>query len=221
MKGKSHRKDVQVFERHLEDNLFQLRDELLEGSYRHDAYHEFHIFDPKHRVIHKATVRDRVIHHFVYAQLLSVFEPSFIFDSFPCRDEKGTHAAVRRLKEFTRKVGKNYRKSCWALQFDDAVILGETREEFAELVAWIEAWLWQHRRLTLHPRKFTIRKLQQGIHFLGYVTLPYHQRLRTRTRRRMMHRVTAENASSYFGLLEHRDAYELRAHLAMRLYGIL
>lgn len=118
VKGKSKRKDIVIFERHLEDNLFALLEEFLDGSYRHGDYHEFHIFDPKHRIIHKATVRDRVIHHLLYARLLPVFERSFIFDSYSCRDEKGTHAAVRRLEMFTRKVSQNNRDSCWALKFD-------------------------------------------------------------------------------------------------------
>ncbi len=118
VKGKSKRKDVAIFERHLEDNLFELRDALLDGSYHHSAYHEFHIFDPKHRLIHEAVVRDRVVHHFLQAQLLPIFERAFVFDSYSCRDTKGTHAAVRRLQTFARKVSKNYRESCWALKFD-------------------------------------------------------------------------------------------------------
>lgn len=117
-KGKSKRKDVQVFERHLEDNLFALHDDLLSGNYCHGTYHEFHIFDPKHRVIHKATVRDRVVHHLLCSRLEDVFEPAFVADSYSCRNEKGTHAAVRRLQTFVRKVSKNNHESCWALKFD-------------------------------------------------------------------------------------------------------
>ena len=117
-KGKSRRKDVQIFGRHLEDSLFLLRDEILDGSYCHSAYRQFHIFDPKHRIIHKAEVRDRVVHHLLQARLLPIFERLFIYDSYSCRDNKGTHAAVRRLEVFTRKVSENYQGSCWALKFD-------------------------------------------------------------------------------------------------------
>ena len=117
-KGKSKRRDVQIFERHLEDNLFELHEDLASGTYRHGEYHEFHIFDPKHRVIHKATVRDRIVHHLLCMRLGDIFEPSFIPDSYSCRNEKGTHAAVRRLQTFVRKVSKNYHESCWVLKFD-------------------------------------------------------------------------------------------------------
>ncbi|TAL51248.1 hypothetical protein EPN81_00545 [Patescibacteria group bacterium] len=102
----------------MEDDVFLLHDDLLNGRYRHGSYHRFHIFDPKHRVIHKATVRDRLVHHAVYRVLYPVFDRSFIFDSYSCRIKKGTHAAVDRLEQFTRQVSQNNTKPCWALKFD-------------------------------------------------------------------------------------------------------
>ncbi len=117
-RGKRSRSDVQTFERHLEDNVFALQSELQDGSYRHNSYHRFHIFDPKHRIIHKATVRDRLVHHGVYRVLYPIFDRSFIFDSYSCRTGRGTHAAVNRLERFARKVSKNYSRPCWALKFD-------------------------------------------------------------------------------------------------------
>ena len=116
--GKRNRPDVQLFERHLEDNLFTVRQELIDGTYRHGTYHQFHVFDPKHRVIHKATVRDRLVHHAVYRVLYPKFERSFIFDSYSCRVGKGTHAGVRRLESFARRVSKNFTHPCWGLKFD-------------------------------------------------------------------------------------------------------
>lgn len=116
--GKRKRSDVQLFERNLEDHLFVLREDLLEGTYRHGTYHQFHVFDPKHRVIHKATVRDRLVHHAVYRILYPKVERSFIFDSYSCRIGKGTHAGVKRLALFARRVSKNFSEPCWGLKFD-------------------------------------------------------------------------------------------------------
>jgi len=45
-------------------------------------------------------------------------ERKFIFDSFACRKNKGTHAAVKRLKRFIRKVTKNYKKEAFYCQLD-------------------------------------------------------------------------------------------------------
>lgn len=77
--GKCSSEDVQVFEHHLEDEIFRLHWELKTKTYRHGAYHRFQIFDPKHRVIHKADVRDRIVHHAIYRILAPIFERSFIF----------------------------------------------------------------------------------------------------------------------------------------------
>jgi retron-type reverse transcriptase len=117
-RGKRGKPDVQEFERHLEDRIFELHDELASSAYRHGPYHRFHIFDPKHRVIHKALVRDRLVHHAVYRVLYPIFERSFIYDSYSCRVGKGTHAAVSRLENFARRASRNYTKPCWALKFD-------------------------------------------------------------------------------------------------------
>ncbi len=117
-RGKRDKSDVQSFERNLEDNLFALHDELRVKQYQHGQYERFHLFDPKHRIIHKAEVRDRVVHHAIYRILAPVFEQSFIFDSYSCRLDKGTHAGVDRLAQFARKVSKNYTRTCFALKCD-------------------------------------------------------------------------------------------------------
>lgn len=96
---------------------------------------------------------------------------------------------------------------------DDAVILANNPAELRWLLPFIEQWLWSERRLTLHPNKAEIRKLGQGIDFLGYVTLPHHRILRTKTKRRMLKRVNAVNMPSYLGLLEHGDGHNLRCRI--------
>ncbi|MSR85027.1 hypothetical protein EXS71_01130 [Candidatus Uhrbacteria bacterium] len=117
-RGKRSSQDVQLFERHVEDNIFRLHWELKNKTYRHNSYQRFQIFDPKHRIIHKADVRDRIVHHTIYRILAPVFESSFIFDSYSCRIGKGTHAAVDRLNTLVRKVSHNYTRPCWALKCD-------------------------------------------------------------------------------------------------------
>lgn len=60
-KGKRKKVDVQLFERNLEDNLFELQKNLQNKTYRHGIYQEFYVNDPKRRHIHKAGVCDRVV----------------------------------------------------------------------------------------------------------------------------------------------------------------
>ena len=61
-KGKRKRADVQVFERNLEDNLFSLNQELKNKTYQHGFYESFYVYDPKMRHIHKAKIKDRIVH---------------------------------------------------------------------------------------------------------------------------------------------------------------
>lgn len=303
-RGKRGKYDVQEFERKLEDNLFQLNQEFAGQTYRHGKYTPFTITDPKVRRIHKAGVRDRIVHHAVYRVLYPLFDPTFIFDSYSCRVGKGTHAAVNRLEVFVRKISRNYTRPCWALkcdirrffdsvdhdilyslvekkiadpsalqltkeiiesfsstsgererervgiplgnltsqifaniylndldQFvkhrlglkyylrycDDFVILDSDPERLKILIQPIGDFLAKDLKLSLHQDKIIIRKLRQGIDFLGYVVLPHYRVLRTRTKRRMLRRVNGNNVASYQGLLKHCNGYTLRKQLDKRV----
>jgi len=117
-KGKKGKFDVQQFELNLEDNLFKLHFDLAGDVWQHSHYTAFNVCDPKLRRIHKACVRDRVLHHAVFRVLYPIFDKSFIFDSYSCRTEKGTHRAVNRLEKFCRQLSQNNTRSIFALKCD-------------------------------------------------------------------------------------------------------
>ena len=117
-KGKRKRKDVQEFQLRLMDNIFSLYNELAGFTYKHSSYHAFNISDPKPRNIHKATVRDRLLHHAIYRILYPFFDKTFIADSFSCRKNKGTHKALNRFRSFGYKVSQNHTRTCWILKCD-------------------------------------------------------------------------------------------------------
>ena len=103
-RGKRDRVEVARFVFHLEPNLLKLQEELRSGSYEMRPYRAFTIREPKHRQICAAHFRDRVVHHAVCAVLDPIFETCLIGDTYACRRGKGTHAAVRRLQEFSRRL---------------------------------------------------------------------------------------------------------------------
>lgn len=100
------------------DNIFSLREELDCQTYKHGPYHAFKIADPKPRDIHKALVRDRLVHHAIYRQLYPYFDRHFIADSYSCREGKGTHKAINQFRYFGNKVSRNGTKTCWILKCD-------------------------------------------------------------------------------------------------------
>lgn len=118
VRGKRKKEDVQEFQANLMDNILALHKELEEKNYRHGGYHAFKIADPKPRDIHKATVRDRLLHHAIYRQLYPLFDRTWVADSYSCRDGKGTHKAMSRFQSFGRKVSKNGTRTCWVLKCD-------------------------------------------------------------------------------------------------------
>src|SRR5258707_668188 len=73
-KGKGKSKEIQSFERHLEDHLFTLHDLLKVDNYKHGIYRKFSVSDPKRREISKASVQDRLVHHIVYSLLVTIFD---------------------------------------------------------------------------------------------------------------------------------------------------
>jgi len=314
-KGKGGKKDVLQFEYHLEQNIFELHRDLESYEYKHGPYQSFYITDPKRRHIHKATVRDRVIHHAIYKTLYPVFNKTFIATSFSCRIGKGTHRGVLWLDKAVRKVSKNYTKPCFILKCDirrffdsvdhsvlikimnrkirdnetrclldevvrgfssstsnlferkgvpignltsqlfanvymsefdhfvkqelkvkyyarytdDFVLVSENRQYLEDILEPITDFLDTELKLSLHPHKVSIRKLHNGIDYLGIIILPHHKLLRIKTKNRIyrglskkiikyksgkVNKETAEQSlHSYLGTLSHADTYKISEDL--------
>ncbi len=118
VKGKRNKRDVQKFQLHLMDNIISLHYDLSNHIYHHGGYQKFNISDPKPRIIHKATVRDRLLHHAVYRVMYVFFDKRFIGDSYSCRNNKSTYKTIKRLRFFARVISKNNNKTCWVLKCD-------------------------------------------------------------------------------------------------------
>ena len=117
---------MQEFSLRRMDNILTLHYELVNGTYRHGGYYAFNISDPKPRNIHKANVRDRLVHHAIHRVLYPEFDKVFIADSYSCRLKKGTHAAIERFERFGHIVSKNNTRTCWVLK-------GDIRKFFASI----------------------------------------------------------------------------------------
>lgn len=97
-RGKSRRWGVQLFERHLDDNIEQLRKELADGTYKTSEYTSFMIHDPKERLVYRLPFRDRVVHHAIMNALEVILTRLFIEQSYSCIKGRGIHGVVRALK---------------------------------------------------------------------------------------------------------------------------
>jgi len=102
-KGKRFQANVAAFDFRLEQNLFQLQEELQNKSYQPGAYRSFIIADPKERLISAAPYRDRVVHHALMNVTGPIFERTFIYDSYANRLGKGAHAAIVRFQQYAKR----------------------------------------------------------------------------------------------------------------------
>ncbi|KKU06673.1 MAG: Reverse transcriptase (RNA-dependent DNA polymerase), partial [Candidatus Magasanikbacteria bacterium GW2011_GWA2_45_39] len=117
-KEKANKKDVAEFEINLEDHVFKLHEDLKNGDYKHSDYVSFYVSDPKRRHIHKALVRDRLLHHAVHRIIEPEWNKIFVFDSWSSRKKKGIHGAVKRLQDVGLRLSQNHTRTLWVLKLD-------------------------------------------------------------------------------------------------------
>ena len=117
-RGKRKRKDIQCFERHLEDNIFQtstradhfsISTRFLPSILRYGSQ-----ATPHQQGISKRSISPSA----VYDTLNDVLDKKFIFHSFSSRKGKGTHIGVIQLRRMIRKVSANGTRPCYALKMD-------------------------------------------------------------------------------------------------------
>lgn len=109
-KGKRYRNEVLEFERNLEENLINIQNHLIYGSYHQGKFREFYVNEPKRRLVMALPFHDRVVQWAIYRQLFPLLEKQFIDDSFACRTGKGTHKAADRLQYWLRQVDRKPEK---------------------------------------------------------------------------------------------------------------
>ena len=93
---------VAEFNFHLEEEIDKLHRDLAEKTYRHGDYRVFTVYEPKERRISAAPFRDRIVHHAVHDVIEPLIDKTFIYDSYACRKNKGTHKALTRAQASLR-----------------------------------------------------------------------------------------------------------------------
>lgn len=117
-KNKRNTLSALEFELNYEKEILKLYQELKDGSYEISKSIMFIIFDPVQREIVASSFRDRVVHHLIFNYINSIFEPTFINDSYSCRKGKGTLYGIKRINKFIRSCSNNYNKKTYILKLD-------------------------------------------------------------------------------------------------------
>jgi len=129
------------------------------------------------------------------------------------------------LNEFDQLVKHKLKVKSYIRYTDDFVIIAGEKLYLENIATPIRSFLKERLALELHPKKVTIRKFHQGIDFLGYIVLPHHRLLRTKTKQRIFRKLKKrigeykndliskqtleQTLQSYLGVLSHANTYKL------------
>jgi len=102
-KGKKDRGEVALFLMDMEKEILSLQKDFLDNNYTPGPLRTFEIKDPKWRKISAAPFRDRVAHHVLCNIVEPFFERRYIYHSYACRKEKGTHKAIDQAQSYCQK----------------------------------------------------------------------------------------------------------------------
>lgn len=117
-RNKSKRSYVKQWERNLKENMERLCDDLFYRTYQAMPSKCFIVDYPKKREIFAAQFRDRIVHHLYFNYTHSLFERTFIADSYSCIVGRGTHYGIDRIRDFCRKESRNWQRKCYVMHLD-------------------------------------------------------------------------------------------------------
>ncbi len=117
---------------------------------------------------------------------------------------------------------------------DDFIVISESKKFLENLIPQIIKFLGEKLYLKIHEEKTIIKKVNQGIDFLGYIVFPHHRLLRTKTKKRILRklrkrvieykngiisRMTLEQSlQSYLGVLSHANTYNFENELKNKFW---
>lgn len=117
-KHKTYKNEVIRFEFNLESNIYNLLNQVKNGTYRIGDYYSFKVYEPKERIIHALPYVDRIIHQWYVEEFIKPYiVPKFINTSFACLTDKGAHKAVDEVTRQLR-IYKRNREDFWILKCD-------------------------------------------------------------------------------------------------------
>lgn len=136
-RGKRSTKDEQKFELNADENLMLLRRDMLDRTYTPSRGTAHIIHNPVMREIFAAPFRDRVVHHYIYDSVYDFWDRRFIYDSYSCREGKGTLMGIKRMDYHIKSASRNYAEKVYILKLDlQGYFMSLPRKGLYERAVW-------------------------------------------------------------------------------------
>lgn len=114
-------------------NTWKLRQDLLNGTYKIQPYHVFHINEPKEREIVATRIRDRQFQRSLCDNYLyEAVTKGFIHDNCACQIGKGVSFAHKRMGTHLRRYYNKHGNQGWVLQCDISKYFPSTPHDTAK-----------------------------------------------------------------------------------------
>lgn len=99
-------------------NLQELRKSLIDGTYEFSGYIRFIVYEPKERIVDAPHFKDKIVQLAINNILKEIYNKSFIYDSYACIDDKGTHKCAKRIQHLMRKAKWEYGEEATIIKGD-------------------------------------------------------------------------------------------------------
>ncbi|HRZ95906.1 MAG TPA: reverse transcriptase/maturase family protein [Candidatus Moranbacteria bacterium] len=133
------------------------------------------------------------------------------------------------MNKFDQFIKHKLKAKYYIRYADDFVILSDDKKYLENLILRISEFLQTGLRLELHSDKISIKTFSSGVDFLGMVNFSDYRILRTKTKRRMMKKISlkhkmwrkelisgeafSQSLQSYLGILKHCNGQKIKNKL--------
>lgn len=89
---------------HIDEIAVKVRNLILSGEFRTSEYREQTIYEPKERQIYILPLYpDRIVQHAIVDVLAPLWDKTFIYESWACREGKGAHNALKEVATYVKR----------------------------------------------------------------------------------------------------------------------
>ena len=134
----------------LEEVLINIQNNLIWRTYEPSPYSNFYVYDPKMRLISAPGLIDRINQTMICRVLEPYIDPRLDFDSYACREGKGSLKAAERVAHFINRPDCKYYLYFDIRKFFESVPIFKLEEVYRTFVTDDDGILWMLHKIFMN-----------------------------------------------------------------------